>query len=398
MATSGRLASNDSLGSNPDLSPPASVDENGESNKAESDDDVDQLVTAAVSRLRIDDDTDQVDSSGANTELGGPLIPAASAPPTEPVKSPNKRTLNHMASLIRGDTIQATKIVVLTGAGISVAAGIPDFRTPGTGLYDNLQKYRLPYPEAVFDIQYFARRPQAFVRLAKEIWPGQHQEQAWRQRGPKNTKLKHPPTLTHCFLAMLASRQQLLRVYTQNIDGLDHLAGVPEDRLIECHGHFRSASCIRCSYSVADATAMKDIQQHYVEADEKTSTPPQCPSCRKGFIKPDIVFFGEGLPARFHSSLPADLQQADLLLVLGTSLQVAPVCTIPDRVQASATRVLVNRERVGHWELDGDDQESVEEQRDWFYQGDCDAAILELARLLGWEEDLRKHHKRVASV
>ena len=98
---------------------------------------------------------------------------------------------------------ECENVVVLSGAGVSVAAGIPDFRTPGTGLYDNLQKYNLPYPEAVFDVGFYKDNPQPFCSLAKEIWPG----------------ITHSPTLTHSFMSLLASKGKLLRAYTQNIDG-----------------------------------------------------------------------------------------------------------------------------------------------------------------------------------
>jgi len=111
---------------------------------------------------------------------------------------------------------KAKKIMVLTGAGVSVAAGIPDFRTPGTGLYDNLQKYNLPHPQAVFDVGFYRSNPQPFVTLAKELWPG----------------LTHSPTLTHSFLKMLSDKGLLLRLYSQNIDGLEYLAGIPDDKLV----------------------------------------------------------------------------------------------------------------------------------------------------------------------
>ena len=126
---------------------------------------------------------------------------------------------------------------------VSVAAGIPDFRcvdgtrkvivlwgvrhpismnatfflsTPGTGLYSNLKKYNLPYPEAVFDVGFFRSKPKPFVTLASELWPG----------------LKHSPTMTHCFLKLLSNKGLLLRNYSQNIDGLEHLAGIPEEELV----------------------------------------------------------------------------------------------------------------------------------------------------------------------
>ena len=81
----------------------------------------------------------------------------------------------------------------------SCNAGIPDFRTPGTGLYDNLQKYNLPVPEAVFDLGFYQNNPSPFVQLASELWPG----------------LKHSPTVTHSFIALLEKKGMLLRNYTQ---------------------------------------------------------------------------------------------------------------------------------------------------------------------------------------
>merc|ERR1712037_511738 len=103
-------------------------------------------------------------------------------------------------------------IVMVVGAGISTSAGIPDFRTPGTGLYSNLAKYNLPYPEAVFDIKYFKKKPQAFYTLSKELLPGYY-----------------APTITHHFIAQLGK-----------------LAGLDEERLVEAHGSFASSKCTRC--------------------------------------------------------------------------------------------------------------------------------------------------------
>jgi NAD-dependent deacetylase sirtuin 2 len=99
-------------------------------------------------------------------------------------------------------------VIVMAGAGISVSAGIPDFRTPGTGLYDNLAKYNLPEPTAVFDIHFFRENPAPFYQLAKELFPGQYK-----------------PTPTHNFIRLLHDRGLLLRCYTQNIDSLEAEAG-----------------------------------------------------------------------------------------------------------------------------------------------------------------------------
>lgn len=252
------------------------------------------------------------------------------------------------------------QILVLTGAGVSVAAGIPDFRSPGTGLYDNLQKYNLPYPEAVFDVDFYRRHPQPFVSLAQEIWPGIH----------------YAPTLTHAFVTLLHRKDLLLRNYSQNIDGLEYLAQLPAEQLVECHGHFRSAKCIQC-FRKAEIEAVRTSMVQEAKV-------PICPHCRS-YVKPDIVFFGESLPDRFHTLLSQDLPVAKVCLILGTSLQVAPVSLIPEKVGPHCKRILLNKERVGN--MDDSD-------RDVFYEGDCDDTILELAQILGWEQELRALHKQ----
>lgn len=251
-------------------------------------------------------------------------------------------------------------IVVLSGAGVSVSAGIPDFRSRN-GLYENLAKYDLPYPEAVFDLSFYQVNPKPFVSLSSEIWPGQ----------------KYSPTLSHTFIKLLQDKNLLLRNYTQNIDGLEVLAGVDEAKLVECHGHFRTASCMNCGIPF-DGNECKNIMLEQKEA-------PSCPKC-SGLIKPDIVFFGESLPVRFGKLLHHDLNSADLLIVMGTSLQVTPVSLIPEMVASNCPRLLMNRELVGDFVPTGVDGN----YRDVFEEGDCDDSVLRLCRLLGWEDDLMK--------
>jgi len=253
--------------------------------------------------------------------------------------------LEQLAKLIESG--KAKRILVLCGAGVSTGAGIPDFRSPGTGLYDNLQKYGLPYPEAIFEVNYYRKKPGAFVSLAHELWPG----------------IKFQPTLTHRFLKLLSDKGLLLRIYSQNIDGLEFLAGIPDDKLVECHGHFRTASCIDCG-NAANAEEVKET----IVRDGKT---PTCNYCG-GNVKPDIVFFGEGLPDRFHRLLKQDIPKADLLLVMGTSLQVAPVSMIPNMVRCN--RVLFNRDLVM----------KIRKGRDMFVPGNCDANIQKFLDILGW--------------
>lgn len=117
----------------------------------------------------------------------------------------------------------------MVGAGISTAAGIPDFRSPETGIYNNLQRFNLPYAEAVFDLSYFRKNPRPFYELAHELMPE-----------------KYRPTYTHYFIRLLHDKRLLQKCYTQNIDTLERLAGVPDKALIEAHGSFQYSRCIEC--------------------------------------------------------------------------------------------------------------------------------------------------------
>ena len=117
-----------------------------------------------------------------------------------------------VAELVRSG--QCRRIVVLTGAGVSVSAGIPDFRTPGTGLYDNLQEYGLPFAEAVFDLNFFRSDPAPFYRLCQELWPG-----------------RYAPTPTHRFIKLLEQKQLLVRRYTQNTSHTLNTSGTPSHTL-----------------------------------------------------------------------------------------------------------------------------------------------------------------------
>ena len=124
---------------------------------------------------------------------------------------------------------KAQNIITLAGAGISTSAGIPDFRTPGSGLYDNLQKYNLPSPEAIFSIEFFKENPEPFFSLAKELYPG-----------------NFTPTPSHYFIKLLHSKGLLLRHYTQNIDTLERVSGLPEEVVVEAHGTFHTSHCLKC--------------------------------------------------------------------------------------------------------------------------------------------------------
>ena len=259
-------------------------------------------------------------------------------------------------------TAKFSNIIALVGAGASCSAGIPDFRTPGTGLYDKLGKYNLPVPEAIFDLEYYTKTtPLPFVDLCQTIWPGQ-------DTGPK-------PTPTHHFLKLLEEKQLLSRIYTQNIDGLEALAGISTDKLVECHGHFRSASCVNGSCKNRQIP-IENCRKAMVDKGKA----PVCQECGS-LVKPDIVFFGEEMPSRFMELIDKDMDGCDLLLIFGTSLLVMPVAGIPSWVAPSCPRVLFNLEPVG-----GIGRRTP--KRDLFLQGDCDDSVQTVCDLAGWKEDL----------
>jgi NAD-dependent deacetylase sirtuin 2 len=263
-------------------------------------------------------------------------------------------------------------VIVMFGAGVSVSAGIPDFRTPGTGLYDNLHKYNLPYAEAIFDIRYFAQNPVPFFQLAKELWPGK----------------AFKPTLSHHFVKLLQDRKLLLSLYTQNIDGLERIAGITEDRLVEAHGSFISSTCQSC---------FKKFPGDQIRDDVFADKIPMCKVCLKGVVKPDITFFGEALPTRFHMKVELDFPECDLLLIMGTSLQVQPFAGLVHEVLNDVPRVLINREAVdGFGSLSRRRNPFLRRkpEDDMFLQGDCDQIVTEIAEAAGWKDDFLKIDKK----
>ena len=245
-------------------------------------------------------------------------------------------------------------IIVLAGAGMSTSAGIPDFRSPGTGLYFNLQKYHLPYPEAVFDMEYFPSNPAPFYEVMKSMFPGQGY---------------YFPTLCHKFIKLLSDNGMLKKIYTQNIDGLEEVAGIPTEKIVHSHGTFSTAKCLSCGKKFSDTSVfMNEIKQ---------GTIIRC-ECG-GLIKPDIVFFNEALPDEFFNSIQHDFDDCDMLIVIGTALVVYPFADLVNVVPLNCPRVCINREKVGKT-MSYDNL-----GRDVALLGNSDEIAVELANLLGWE-------------
>ncbi|XP_001355914.4 NAD-dependent histone deacetylase sirtuin-1 [Drosophila pseudoobscura] len=259
-------------------------------------------------------------------------------------KLPNVNTFGDVIDLVQ----KSSRIIVLTGAGVSVSCGIPDFRSTN-GIYARLAHDfpDLPDPQAMFDINYFKRDPRPFYKFAREIYPGEFR-----------------PSPCHRFIKMLETKGKLLRNYTQNIDTLERVAGI--QRVIECHGSFSTASCTKCKFK-CNADALR--------ADIFAQRIPVCPQCQpnkeqsvdasvavtedelrqlveNGIMKPDIVFFGEGLPDEYHTVMATDKDCCDLLIVIGSSLKVRPVAHIPSSIPATVPQILINREQLHHLKFD----------------------------------------------
>lgn len=188
------------------------------------------------------------------------------------------------------------------------------------------------------------------------------------------------------------SDPKLVRLYTQNIDGLeDQCEGLGHVRRIAVHGSMDEAECATCHATMDFDVFCDRVRRQIKDITGRDPTAPTesrpilCPECANATVKPSIVLFRSRLPEVFFQSVPDDVQDIDLLLVLGTSLAVAPANSLVWRVPRSAMRVLINREPVG-WHL-GMDHEAHD--RDFFAQGDCENVALDLMDELGWLEQLR---------
>ena len=273
------------------------------------------------------------------------------------------------------------KILILTGAGISVSSGIPDFRSPKIGLYSNFKKYNIPSPELLFNRNYIINNPKPFFELTREFLS-------------KNYK----PSIAHYLSILFKEKNMLLRYYTQNIDSLDIKAGISYPFLIECHGNFRTSTCINCKNKVLTEKIKNKILNNEI---------PYCEKCNK-LIIPDVVMNDDDLPDIFFERLEKDFKECDLLIVMGTSLKVEPFPGMIEDPPLNIPRVLINNEMVVTYEEQliekngklietGKDRLSQKfkfghffNRRDIYLGGDLNENIKELIKQLGWEEDYQK--------
>lgn len=260
-----------------------------------------------------------------------------------------------------------SNVVVMAGAGISVSANLPDFRSKG-GLYDQLRHTtNITSPETIFTSGFLNKNPELFNQVMQKL----------RVDGVE-------PTLTHAFLKLLEKKKILKRLYTQNIDSLERKVGIQEANLIECHGTTARSKCQECRkvYSKEDYF------------DWKGEGVPRC-HCG-GLLRPDIVLFGEPLPTSFQTSSTPDFQEADLLIIMGTSLQVHPFASLPKLVKSNCAILVVNRELPRSLSLHRQVRSLQSRltgkklRKEVFLQGDCDTSIRWLASELGWSKQLEE--------
>ncbi|PWN33067.1 DHS-like NAD/FAD-binding domain-containing protein [Meira miltonrushii] len=293
---------------------------------------------------------------------------------------------------------KSKRIMVLGGAGLSTSCGIPDFRSKD-GIYAQLQHGDAQYAQALsdptdmFNKEFFLYDPTCFFSFAKQIFPS-------------NFK----PSPSHRFIKLLEDKQKLLRHYTQNIDTLEDAAGI--EKVLHCHGSFSKAACTTpgCTFTVPGSYIKEDIFAQRV---------PKCPKCSEaeeakkqaksgksqknwkaddnddddddeldalpgiGVLKPCITFFGEALSGEFDQCVVQDREKVDLLIVMGTSLRVAPVSELVGHIPHSTPVILINRTPVTHLAMDIQ------------LLGNGDEIVDYLCKRLDWQLPLPKPSKEV---
>ncbi|KAI0333673.1 DHS-like NAD/FAD-binding domain-containing protein [Cubamyces sp. BRFM 1775] len=269
-----------------------------------------------------------------------------------PTKILASRDVAGIASYMKSE--QCRRIAVLLGAGASAGSGVPDFRYPKKGLYSTfMARLNLPYPRALFELTYFRFNPIPLYTLAREIYPGRYR-----------------PSLSHTFVRLLADKGSLQTCFTENIDALERQAGVPVDRLVEAHGSVAGQSCVQCRADF-DSEKMREA----VERGEVA----RCESCG-GIVKPGVVFHGDPPPQAFSDKAP-ELENVDLLFVIGTSLIAQPFSSLAALVPQNCPRVLIHMDFAGDIGMRSDDV---------LLLGKCDEVVRDLCRELGWEDMLER--------
>jgi len=203
------------------------------------------------------------------------------------------KTIHHASELIKN----SHRTVVLTGAGISTPSGIPDFRSPGIGLWTRY------LPMEVASLTAFRYNPELFYKWLHPL---------------AGHMLSAQPNPAHIALANLQNAGYISTIITQNIDGLHTRAGAKN--VLEIHGTLNTLTCINCFMQVSS----DGVIQEYIN----NCTIPYCQLCG-GILKPDVILYEEQLPIKIWIKAEEACQRCDLMLVAGTSLEVMPSAKLP---------------------------------------------------------------------
>lgn len=208
----------------------------------------------------------------------------------------NQEKISRFAQILQ----QAKQAYVLTGAGISTESGIPDYRSPKTGLWTKVD------PMKTATVSVLMSDPDYF----------------WLSNLPRYKYIAEMgrPNLGHRALATLEEKGLIEGIITQNIDGLHQKAG--SRKVWELHGHLRSVRCMYCANEVSFKAAVSMVEQ--------TNSAPKCEKCG-GILRPNIVLFEDPMDETF-STVSEFLPRSDLLIIAGTSLQVYPAASLPQFV------------------------------------------------------------------
>ena len=302
-------------------------------------------------------------------------------------------TLSRVARTLKAE---GSQVVFLTGAGTSVSAGIPDFRSPG-GMYDTLRPELLTAspdqraamdsdPTQVVSWSMFSQNQFPYLEVRRPFILG-IAEKKWR------------PTATHFFMRLCEDKGKLKRVLTQNIDGLDYQTGISDEKIVSVHGSMGQIACEGCNASM-DSSAFKSAVRTNIKdiygVDGANANAPRvskeilCEECGRPLVKPNTVLYGRSLPPAFFTAVeedfPADGGMVNILFVAGTSLTVQPAASVPAHATASF-RVVVDLHPVGGNMFDFGSGEE-ENKRDIFLQGKCDEVFVDLAAECGWLDEL----------
>ena len=289
--------------------------------------------------------------------------------------------MDKIAKLIQSGEIH--NIIVMVGAGISVASGIPDFRSPKVGVYSSIEKIAELHdkePTFVFDMDTFENDPRPFWWMFSKIWPA------------TSAAL---PTPFHFLIRLFNDHGMLLRCYTQNIDCLEEIAGLDPRKIIHAHGQSDTCHCMKCNKEYSISFCFPAIKKNLENKDISIEDAhcPICSKCGSNFIKPDTVLFHEDLPDLFYYKFPKDFKKADLLIIAGTSLEVYPFASLPGKVGHSIPRFYVNKTMCKNKR-----KFNFATERDTFIEGDCQDFAMRLVEILGWDSSMKEYLENRCNV